>query len=291
MESLKKTRDHSEVQKSEMFEIEAERSEMKRIVMRALREAFTGILAAEVLDERIRVIDDTQFLTEEEFAEAARQHPNEAEADGIMRVEVNQGIVRRYAVVKHTTRAATLHTLAHEATHLLAPESNVVFNPMRENEGVQVYSVYLGPLWHNRFVVNGEPDPQSIYFDKPAQRALFWEAVTDWNADDVVKDEFDDREKEEVKTSGYVERHYIAYLVDHAPDRDQMVQALRLGLTSGSEDEFRWALQKITRRADDQLYEDLLDVLGHEEADWEGRVDLWMQTVNSYFSEIHGTAI
>lgn len=183
--------------------IEVERSEMKQLAERLLRSAFADVLPPEDLERRLQTISDTQFVLEKDFERLAQQYPNEVDAAGVMRVEVHGQDVRRYAVVKQTdSRADTLHTLAHEATHLMAPESHRVFNPMDEGEDEQVYSVYIGPLCHDRFVHNGKVDPMSIYFDKPAQRALFWEAVTDWHADEVLRDVLSDEEKKEVETGG-----------------------------------------------------------------------------------------
>lgn len=277
-------RDALNPESQEAQRIESERSEMKKLIEGLLRVAFAEVLPPEDLNRRLKAIADTRFVSEQDFVRLAEEHPNEADADGIMRTEVYGQNVRRYAVVKQSvSRAETLHTFAHEATHLMAPESNRVADPMRESEDEQVYAVYLGPLLHYRFVHSGEVDPISVRFDRPAQRALFWEAVTDWQADDVLRGELSSEEKQEIATGGYIERHYIAYLIDRAPDRERIIHAIRKAYATGEEDPFIFALRKMTDRQDDALYERLLDVLQMDPNDWEARVEKWMGTVNEYF--------
>ncbi|MEK7620717.1 MAG: hypothetical protein AAB413_05805 [Patescibacteria group bacterium] len=277
-------RDGQSPESLEARRIETEWSEMKLQVMKQLRVAFADVLPPEDLERRLETISDTQFVSAQDFERLTEQYPNEADADGVMRIEVHGQNVRRYAVVKQTaSRADTLHTFAHEATHLMAPESNRVADPMREGEDEQVYSVYLGPLRHERFVYNGKVDPMSVYFDKPKQRALFWEAVTDWHADEMLGDVLSDDEKKEVETGGYLERHYISYLIDHAPDREQIIREIRQAYATGEEGTFIFALRELTNRRDDNFYEELLDVLKLDPTDWETRIDKWMETVNKYF--------
>ncbi len=270
----------------EMQRIEAERSEMKRTTERLLREAFTGILSEEELEHRLKAVADTVFVNEQDFDRLLEEHPDEADAAGVMRVEVKDGKIRRYAVVKQATRAEQLHSLAHETTHLMAPDSYFVTKIWQDDDADKTYSVYIGPLRHERFVENGKVDPLSMELAdrKPRQRILFWEAVTDWHADELLRNELTDEEKEEIETTGYLERQYISYLIDQSPDREELIKAIRTTYAEGNEDPFRWALHKITDRKDDQMYEALLDVLKIPLEQWEERVDLWMGVVQKYFS-------
>ena len=121
----------------------------------ALGQSFADVLPPEDLERRLETISDTQFVSAQDFERLTEQYPNEADADGVMRIEVHGQNVRRYAVVKQTAlRADTLHTFAYEATHLMAPESNRVADPMREGEDEQVYSVYLGPFAPRTFCLH-----------------------------------------------------------------------------------------------------------------------------------------
>lgn len=273
----------------ELFEtqgIERERSQMLKTVSRLSREAFIGILPQGDLEQRLEEILKIQFLSEKEFGLLAQQNSMYLDADGVIMYEVNGQDVRRYAVVKQTdSRADTLHTLAHEVTHLMAPESHRVTDPTREGEDEQVFSVYSGPLRYERFVHNGKVDPMSVIFDRPKQRALFWEAVTDWHADEMLIDTLTDEEKKKVETGGYFERHYIAFLVDHASDREEIIRAIRRAYATGDESPFIFALEKLTGRQDNHLYEELLDVLKLDPNDWQTRIEKWIETVKRYFPD------
>lgn len=85
-----------------------------------------------------------------------------------------------------------------------------------------------------------------------------------------------------MRQGGYLERLYIAYLVDHAPDREEIIRAIRQAYATGEEGPFISALREMTNRQDDALYDELLDVLKLDPTDWETRVDRWMETVNKY---------
>lgn len=262
--------------------IESERSEMTGLARRLMSEAFADILPPEELEARLQTIADTKYVSEQELERLAAEHPNEADADGIMRVELVGMWTRRYAVVKHgASRAETLHTLAHESTHLMAPNGNRVQDWMRE-EDEQTYSVFLGPLRSERFIKDGKIDRMSIMFARPALRVLFWEAVTDWHADEVLRDTLSEDEKNETDLSGYLERQYIGHLVDQVPDREAFVKAIRTAYAEGSEDPFRIAMEKVSGRKDDQFYDELLDVLKIKPENWEERIVAWMATVKKY---------
>ncbi len=268
----------------EAMRLEAERTEMKQLAHRLLREAFVDVLPSEDFDRRLAQLNDTRFVSDEEYNQLVQEHPDEADAEGIMRVEVQGKNVRRYAVVRQrASRAENLHTLMHEGTHLMAPESHLVFDPMRDEED-QVYSVYLGAVRADRFVRTGEVDPLSIPWDRPKGRGLFWEAFTDWNALEVLADQLTPAEQEGLSTSGYVERHYLAYLVDHVPNRAELVRALREANVQGSEDPLRRYFYALTGQNDDTMYEELLDVLAipMDEDNWERRSEAWMAVVDKY---------
>ncbi len=277
---------HDNPAEREIARIEAERVEFKKTAERTLRGLFADVLPSEVLESRLSVLRKTVFVTRQELDRMGEENPKEDGADGLIRYQVDGHEVRRSAVVLHSaSRAETLHTLLHEGSHLMAPESYVAVDYMRD-EDEQVYSVYLGPLRHSRFVKTGEVDPLSVDFrHKPAQRALFWEAVTDWLADEALKDILTEKEKEEVSTSGYLERHYIQYLVDHAPDRPTLVRAVNEAYATGSEDPFRLAMEKLSGTKDDVFYEELLDVLKIGIDRWEERIEKWMEVVDTYFAK------
>ena len=262
-----------------------ERKEMKLLAQRLLRTAFEGVLEGENLERRLSMIEETRFFSPEEFASRVEEHPEEADADGIMHMEVVGREVRRFAIVKEGTRAETLHTLLHEGTHLMAPESHVVTDYMREADD-QVHSVYLGALRYDRVIKTGEVDPLSVRFDRVQARHLFWESITDWHADELLRDELSETERDEIATGGYIERHYIEHLINTVLERGAFIEAIRKAYATGSEDPFYWEMQRISGRKDDAFYEELLNVLSMPLNDdtWEQRLDAWMATVKKYLS-------
>ena len=66
--------------------IETERSEMKLQVMKQLLVAFINVLPPEDLEHRLKTIFDTLFVSAQDFERLTEQYPNEADADGVMRI-------------------------------------------------------------------------------------------------------------------------------------------------------------------------------------------------------------
>lgn len=114
------------------------------------------------------------------------------------------------------------------------------------------------------------------------QRSLFWEAVTDWiAADDKV---FSDEELKEIANSGYFERHMINYLWTQCPDERGLFKALKESYVQGSEAPLHWFLQKLTETQDNQMYDQLLEIMGRARKD-PTRIKDWKAAVNKYFQK------
>lgn len=261
---------------------EAEKAEYTKIVRQTLQDVFSDILDSAELEKRLQRINNVQFVTPEKMEEIAKSNPKDAGASGLIRYEVGETEVKRIpVVVTAPSRAETLHTLLHESVHLMTPDPALTYDPMREPDE-QYFSDYLGAYSFNRRRSDESVDHRSL-LETPQrhnERFMFWEAVTDWIAEHAgaLKPE----ELTEIEESGYFERHWIYYLVQQCPDRDGLIKAIKESYVQGNEDPLRWFLQKQTGTQDDQMYDELLHIMGKPRQD-ASRVDEWMSIVNKYF--------
>ena len=263
-------------------QIEAERIEYKEIVRRALHNVFKDVLDSAELKKRLELIDRVEFVTAEQMEEIAKANPKEAGALGFIRYEVTNTEIKRYPVVMiESSRVETLHTLLHESVHLMTPEATPVFDSMREVED-QYFSDYLGAYRFNRLRDDKSLDKRSLLNTIPQHNArmMFWEAVTDWIA--VSAGALTSQELDEIAESGYFERYWIDYLVQQCSNKSGLIDALKESYVQGNEDSFRWFLQNQTGTKDDEMYDELLTIMGRARQEV-GRVDDWMAIVNIYF--------
>ena len=267
----------------EAMRVEAERSELRQKTERLLRDGFGDVLSVDQLELRLEDVRRMKIVDEVEYERLQTERPNMPDTDGFIILEKNGDRLDQTPVVKDSeSRADKIRTAMHEAVHVMAPTPVLIANP-GEDPSTWNYSSYLGAISFERYSNTLEVDTLSIIDTKPVQRGLFWEAITDWLTDEMLKDELTDEEKEEVDTGGYIERHYIHYLVNKVSDRSAFVLAIKKAYTEGNEDQFRWHLHELTGRSDDAMYNELLDVLAMDfKKDWEARVDAWMEVVSKY---------
>lgn len=262
--------------------IEAEKVEYKKIVRKTLQDVFGDVLDSAELEKRLSCIGNVVFVTAEQMDEIAKSNPKDAGASGLIRYEVGETEVRRIPVVMTTpSRAETLHTLLHESVHLMTPPSVPVFDPMREDDE-QYFSDYVGAYRFNRLKSDKTLDHRSLLetTQRHNEHFMFWEAVTDWiAADDKI---FNDEELKEIENSGYFERHMINYLWAQCPDDQGLFRSLRESYVQDSEDQLRWFLQKQTGTQDDQMFDQLLSIMGRKKKD-STQVEDWKTVVNKYF--------
>ena len=263
--------------------IEAERTEYKAIAMRVLTDLFVDVLDKGELEKRLALVDGVKFVTQSQMDVLAKENPTEAGADGLIQYEVGKTSVRRIPIVLHSSsRADTLHTLMHEATHLMTPDSTFVHDPMAE-PGEENFNDYLGGLHFERNRRTKEVDLLASRVDEDtASHALFWEATTDWIAEFGLIDDLTDLEKEEIGTAGYFERHWIGYLIRKSPNPSELLQAVKESYVTGNEDPLRWCLHRQLNTQDDKFFDELLKIIGRDRMD-EKRVDDWIQTVDESF--------
>ncbi len=265
-------------------EIEAKQTEYKEIVQHTLRDVFSNVLDSAELERRLKLIDKVEFVTPEQMEKIAKTNPKDAGASGLLRYEVTDTEVKRYpVVVLDPSRAETLHTLLHESVHLMSPESVPVFDPMREPEE-QAFSDYVGAYRFDRLRSDKSFDHRSLLetTKQHNEHFMFWEVVTDWVATNT--DALTPEELQEIAHSSYFERDFIYYLVREYPDSDELIKALKESYVQGSEDPVRWFLQKLTDTKDDQMYDELLEIIGKPRQDT-SRVDDWMAVVDRYFKK------
>jgi len=266
--------------------IEAEKAEYKKIVRQTFQDVFGDVLDSTELEKKLKHIDDVRFVTPGQMEEIAKANPKDAGALGLIRYEVSDTEVKRYPIVMiGTSRAETLHTLLHESTHLMSPEPDFTTHPMRKLDE-QTFTDYVGAYKFQRFTGGDKSvdlDSVPSVFGETEyhnQRFMFWEAVTDWiAADDKV---FSDEELKEIENSGYFERHLINYLWAQCPDDQGLFRALRESYVQGSEAPLHWFLQKLTETQDNQMYDQLLEIMGRIKKD-HTQVDDWKAVVNKYF--------
>lgn len=263
-------------------QFEAEKMEYMKIVRDTLHGVFGDVLDSTELDKRLQAIDNVQFVSPEQMEEIAKANPKDAGASGLIRYEVGETEVKRIPVViTAPSRAETLHTLLHESVHLMTPPSVPVYDPMREDDE-QYFSDYVGAYCFNRLRSDKSLDHRSL-LETPQrhnERFMFWEAVTDWIATET--DALTSEELKEIEESGYFERHWIYYLVKQCPDGDGLIKAIKESYVQGNEDPLRWFLQSQTGTQGDQMYDELLRIIGKPRQD-SGRVDEWMSAVNRNF--------
>ncbi len=268
-------------------EIEIQQTEYKIIARRELRDIFSDVLESAELEKRLLDINNIQFVTPERMTEIAKTNPKDAGADGLMRLEVSETEVKRVPIVMMgSSRANTLHTLLHESVHLMTPKPVFVpHDPMRKLD-MQTFYDYVGGYKFKRFRdETNSVDLSSVpsVFEEVEyhnQRFLFWEAVTDWiAADDKV---FSDEELKEIENSGYFERHMINYLWAQCPDDQGLFRALKASCVQGSEDPLRLFLLKLKKTQDNQMYDQLLKIIGRTKKN-HARIDDWKAVVNKYF--------
>lgn len=268
-------------------QFEAEKTEYKTIAQRELRDIFSDVLEGTELESRLQVIDNVQFVTPEQMDEIAKANPKDAGADGLIRYMVSETEVNRVPIVMMgQSRANNLHTLLHESVHLMSPKPALVTNPSKDPDE-QTFSDYVGAYRFERFRggthsvdLDSVPSIQEVEYHN--QRSLFWEAVTDWiAADDKV---FSDEELKEIENSGYFERHMINYLWTQCPDEQGLFKALKESYVQGSEAPLHWFLQKLTGTQDNQMYDQLLEIMGRAKKD-PTRIEDWKAAVNNYFQK------
>lgn len=264
--------------------IEAEKTEYKKVVRQTLQDVFSDVLDNTELEKRLSLIDSVEFVTPEQMEEIAKANPKDAGAAGLIRYEVSDTEVKRIPVVMiDPSRAETLHTLLHESVHLMSPPSVPVFDPMREPDD-QTFSDYLGAYRFERLRSDKSLDHQSLLetTKRHNERFMFWEAVTDWMAADAGA--LNIQELKEIEESGYFERHWIRYAVQQCPDVDGLVKALKESYVYGDEGYLIGFLRNQTGTQDDQMYDELLRIIGEARRE-PGRVDDWMTAVNKYFKK------
>ncbi|MDP2631382.1 MAG: hypothetical protein Q8P30_01270 [Candidatus Uhrbacteria bacterium] len=269
-------------ERAEGSAIERERSEFTAIVRRTVKEFFSDVLSDDEVSRRLTEMRAVEFLTQEQMEEVAQKNPKEAGADGFIRYEVSANSVSKYPVVLHSeSRAETLHTLAHEATHLISPESVFVTNPTKEPDK-QTFSDYLGGIEFERDRLTKEVDPMSVIYDNPRGRALFWESITDWIAQSCLDEVLSQEEKDEIATGGYFERHWIDYLVNESTDRDGLIRAIKESYATGYEDPLIIWFREHSQTHDDEMYNALISIINRPRTE-EDRVDDWMSVVDGNF--------
>jgi hypothetical protein len=276
-------------ERAEAVRIETERSEIRAQVEQCLRESFAGVLEEDELERRLEEVRNMKIVGENEFARlwSMNNHTDDGGCEGFIVIDVGVADrVTQYPIVMDVgLKAETLHIATHEGVHLMAPRPNVVADPMEEDSSEWKISSALGALYFERDRKTLKPDWQSIMFTKPKERTLFWEAMTDWLADDILKDVLADDEKQKLETTGYVEKLYIHHLISRLPNKDAFRLAVRQAYADGNEDVFRGYLQKLTGRTDDAMYEELLDVLKIDfMTQWKERMDAWMRVVAKYLA-------
>lgn len=268
-------------------EIEAEKTEYKEIAQRELRDIFSDVLDSAELENRLKDIGNIQFVTPEQMDEIAKTNPKDAGADGLIRYEISDTEVKRVPIVMMgQSRANTLHTLLHESVHLMTPKPTFAPDDTMRNLDEQTFYDYTGGYRFQRFrggahAVDLDSIP-SVFeeIEYHNQRSLFWEAVTDWIAtDDKI---FTDEELKEIENSGYFERHMVNYLWAQCPNDQGFFRALKESYVQGSEDPLLRFLQEQTGAKDNQMYEQLLNIIGREKKD-ATQLEDWKAVVNKYF--------
>lgn len=264
--------------------IEAEKTEYKKVVRQTLQDVFSDVLDSTELEKRLNLIDSVEFVTPEQMEEIAKANPKDAGATGLIRYEVSDTEVKRIPVVMiDPSRAETLHTLLHESVHLMSPLSVPVFDPMRELDD-RYFSDYVGAYRFNRLMSDKSLDHRSLLetAKRHNERFMFWEAVTDWMAADAGA--LNAKELEEIEETGYFERHWIRYAVQQCPDVSGLVKALKESYVQGDEGYLIGFLRNQTGTQDDQMYNELLRIIGEARRE-PGRIDDWMTAVNKYFKK------
>ncbi|MFZ2190253.1 MAG: hypothetical protein WA057_06715 [Candidatus Magasanikiibacteriota bacterium] len=270
-------------EQAEIARVEAERAEYKKTAKQIVTRLFQDVLSNDELIKRAQCADQTEFVTPAQMQVRAKDNPTEPDVDGFIQIDLTDTEVRRHSVITHSkSRAETLHTLLHESVHLMSPRPTLISNPMDE-PGDEKFSDYLGAIRYERFRRNKKVDIRSLA-DKPNAQALFWEAVTDWLAEEGLENELSPEEIDEIADGGYYERHWIYYLVRKSPNKPELIKAIKEAYTQGNEDPLLWILQKQSQTTDNSLYEKMLDIMGRPRTETD-RVDDWMKIIDQYFKK------
>ena len=128
-------------------------------------------------------------------------------------------------------------------------------------------------------------DLDATDIDDYEARVLFWEAVTDWNADESLDQELSEEEKYEVEVSGYPERYFIHYLVNNCPDRDGLVRVLRQACATDGELSVYRQLSAMAGRegSGPGILKDLREVLKLRDIDVQMKFKKWQDVVDAAF--------
>ncbi|HBR80139.1 TPA: hypothetical protein DEA21_00585 [Candidatus Uhrbacteria bacterium] len=263
--------------------VEAEKIEYKTIARREIREIFSDVLESTELEKRLQEIDNVRLVTPEQMDEIAKTNLKDAGAEGLIRYEIKGAKVRRVPIVMMGhSRANTLHTFLHESVHLMSPPA--LLSPLNHllEPDEQTFSDFVGGYMFERLVADNSLDYSKILgtVQDHNQQMLFWEAITDWlAADDKV---FNDEELKEIENSGYFERHMINYLWEQCPDSQVFFRALKESYVQGDATPLKRFLQKITETQDDQMYDQMLEIMGRGKKD-STQISDWKAMVKKYF--------
>ncbi len=207
---------------------------------------------------------------------------------GGLLVTRNDEALSRVALLEPTdSEVVGLHTALHEGIHLLGPDSYIGVDPMwgryrRES---------LGPISKTFYLKEDRLEPGEL---PDEGERVFWESATDHLAAEKCYEKYGFDGVEEALAShgiGFIQRHWIEFLIDKYPDSEGLKRMMKKALYVGDDGEFFEALRNCSDNQGVAFYYVLTDLMKQGEerlnsGDLEGyytALDTWMRVISEQF--------
>ena len=256
-------------------------SDIVEKAIQKLKDEFSGVLDAEELDRRLSELRNCKLVSAKKFEKLSKDQ-QELDGNAFISYQVEGEKIHSIPILSPHSEAILLwNTILHEGTHLVAKPPHTIHD-WEDNFN---YVRYLGPL---RFEHNGNTGKLDLSYESSdvttmTAKSLFWEGVTDLNAlRHSLPDAKNDRERQVLYEWGYVEKHYIEYLISKAAEPEKLRTAIKKSYVSGDEQAFIAELGVQFNRDGLEMYQDLLNVLKEPLSDenYERRVEKWKAIVD-----------